>query len=106
MRLPRWAQVLLCLPLPILFVIGALLGPENASPAPTGPSQSCLAAQRMYGVALAQLSLNAQLQAYQRMLFLCDNILPVKRKATNPLLLLGCATYPCSCAWGRSYTAE
>jgi hypothetical protein len=77
-QLPRWAQVLLCLPLPILFVIGAIAGARPTTSAPSGPSASCVAARNMYSVAQAQLSLPAQLQVYQRMLFLCDNILPTK----------------------------
>jgi hypothetical protein len=69
--LPRWVQVLLFLPL-VLFVVVSLVIAKPSEPPPTGPSANCLAGQRLYANAQASdLSLNAQLQAYERMLELC-----------------------------------
>jgi hypothetical protein len=58
----------------ILASLAALgvYGHFTQEPAPSGPSATCLAGQRLYANAqVSDLSINAQLQAYERMLDLC-----------------------------------
>jgi hypothetical protein len=56
----------------VAFVALGIYGYFTQEPAPTGPSATCLAGQRLYANAQASdLSINAQLQAYERMLELC-----------------------------------